>query len=82
MAEKSHFDLIYGESLLPVLQSLPSKFKSKPKKSSTAAAAGASNAVAATPGMRDKPIRRPDSHTLNPHGAPRKGISTIEEKKH
>ena len=83
MAEKSHFDLIYGESLLPVLQSLPTKSKTKTKSSGMSAAGAAANAsAAAIPGMRDKPIRRPDSHTLNPNGAPRKGIAMLEEKKH
>ena len=46
----SHFDLIYGESLLPVLQNLPKKATSKTTTSAT------------TGQIRDKPIRRPDEH--------------------
>ena len=72
MVEKSHFDLIYGESLLPILQSLPTK-AGKAKSSTTSAAAGAASSAsgATAGGIRDKPIK---SYTLNPQGAPRKGI--------
>ena len=77
----SHFDLIYGESLLPnVLQNLQSKTTS-----SSLAASGAAT-------IRDKPIRRPDSnHTLNPHQTSSKvkkiyttgaASAAEEEKKH
>ena len=72
----SHFDLIYGESLLPLaLQNLP--------KIGGAAGQGSSHVNK----IRDKPIRRPDNNTLNPHqvGKGRKSGNTHnaeEEKKH
>jgi len=64
-ATSSHFDLIYGESLLPVLQGL------------TKTGTHAANKSAK---VRDKPLRRPDNYALNPHGAG-KGRSGEEEKK-
>ena len=54
-SSSSHFDLIYGESLLPVLQNLSKTAASKTVATSAAQAATQNK-------IRDKPIRRPDNH--------------------
>ena len=64
-ATSSHFDLIYGESLLPAaLQNLPKV---------GGAAASSSNQQK----IRDKPIRRPDNHQLSKH---KKNVNEEEKK--
>ena len=78
-AAASHFDLIYGESLLPILQSLPKTTGS----SKTTAAAASTSSTAGQNKVRDKPIRRPDTHQLSSkskqHG--NTGKSAAEEEK-